>query len=144
MLFLSALASLLRDIGRTELAVTYARRGVAAAQRAGDLYHLPQVMAGLPGNQDSNGDLTPGRTRTTSHRDWEWPLVTEKRSCEQVAASSTILFKPTNIGEPFSTTERLPSSRSARFRSYHSRLRSPTSSPVSHKASRQVSRTSRL
>ena len=53
-----ALASLLRDIGRTELAATYARRSVAAAQHAGDLYHLPQLMAVLAEIEDSNGNLT--------------------------------------------------------------------------------------
>ena len=48
----------LRDIGRTETAATYARRSVAAAQRAGDLYHLPQLMAVLAEIEESNGNLT--------------------------------------------------------------------------------------
>ena len=53
-----ALASLLRDIGKTELAATYARRSVAAAQRSGDLYHLPQLMAILAEIEESNGNFT--------------------------------------------------------------------------------------
>lgn len=43
----SALASLLREIGKTGPAAAYARRSVAAARRARDLYHLPQMVAVL-------------------------------------------------------------------------------------------------
>jgi tetratricopeptide (TPR) repeat protein len=43
----SALASQLRDSGRIGAAEHYARRSVEAAERAGDLYHLPQLTAGI-------------------------------------------------------------------------------------------------
>src|SRR5260370_8020154 len=57
-----ALASLLRDIGRTELAATYARRSVAAAQHAGDLYHLPHLIAVLAELEYNNGNFTPPKS----------------------------------------------------------------------------------
>jgi CHAT domain-containing protein len=53
----SALASLLRSLGKTETAGVYARRSVAAAQRAGDLYHLPQLTAVLAEIEETNGNL---------------------------------------------------------------------------------------
>jgi CHAT domain-containing protein len=53
----SALASLLRTIGRTEAAEIYARRSVTAARRAGDIYHLPQLTAVLAEIEDTNGNI---------------------------------------------------------------------------------------
>ncbi|MBV8475958.1 MAG: hypothetical protein JOZ36_04770, partial [Acidobacteria bacterium] len=53
----SALASLLRDVGRADGAEDYARRSVAAAERAGDLYHLPQLTAVLAEIEENNGNL---------------------------------------------------------------------------------------
>ena len=54
----SALASLLQDTGRTETAEIYARRSVAAARHAGDVYHLPQLTAVLAEIEESNGKLS--------------------------------------------------------------------------------------
>jgi CHAT domain-containing protein len=53
----SALASLLRDMGRSKAAEDYARRSVEAAERAGDLYHLPQSTAVLAEIEQSNGNI---------------------------------------------------------------------------------------
>jgi CHAT domain-containing protein len=53
----SALASLLRDMGKPGSAETYARRSVNAAEKAGDLYHLPQLTAVLADIEESNGHL---------------------------------------------------------------------------------------
>ena len=53
----SALASMLHDSGDNSGAATFARRGVASAQRAGDLYHLPQMMAILAEIEEKNGNL---------------------------------------------------------------------------------------
>lgn len=54
----SALALLLRDTGQIETAETYAKRSVTAAQRSGDLYHLPQMMAALAEIEGVNGNFT--------------------------------------------------------------------------------------
>jgi CHAT domain-containing protein len=58
----SALASLLRDSGKVEAAEDYARRSVEAAERAGDLYHLPQLMAVLGDIEETNGNLSRAET----------------------------------------------------------------------------------
>lgn len=59
----SALASRLRDIGSVPTATAYARRGVAAARRARDVYHLPQMLATLAEVEAANGNL--GRADAT-------------------------------------------------------------------------------
>ncbi len=53
----SALASRLRDTGNLATAAAYARRGVAAARRARDVYHLPQMLAILAEVEAANGNL---------------------------------------------------------------------------------------
>jgi hypothetical protein len=53
----SALASMLRDTGEIETAKSSAKRSVAAAQRAGDLYHLPQMMAALAEIEAASGNF---------------------------------------------------------------------------------------
>jgi CHAT domain-containing protein/tetratricopeptide (TPR) repeat protein len=54
----SSLASLQRDAGDNSSAVIYAKRSVAAAQRTGDLYHLPQMMAILAEIEAKNGNFS--------------------------------------------------------------------------------------
>ncbi|MEZ5399230.1 MAG: CHAT domain-containing tetratricopeptide repeat protein [Bryobacteraceae bacterium] len=54
----SSLASMLRDAGNNLHAVSYAKRSVAAAQRAGDLYHLPPMMAILAEIEAKNGNFS--------------------------------------------------------------------------------------
>jgi CHAT domain-containing protein len=53
----SALASRLRDSGNLATAAAYARQGVAAARRARDVYHLPQMLAILAEVEAANGNL---------------------------------------------------------------------------------------
>jgi CHAT domain-containing protein len=53
----SALASRLREIGNIAAAAAHARRGVAAARRARDVYHLPQMLAILAEVEASNRDF---------------------------------------------------------------------------------------
>ncbi len=53
----SALATQLRDTGNIATAAAYARRGVAAARRARDVYHLPQMLAILAEVEAAIGDL---------------------------------------------------------------------------------------
>ncbi|MCZ2075900.1 MAG: CHAT domain-containing protein [Bryobacterales bacterium] len=53
----SALASHLRDAGNLATAAAYAKRGVAAARRAHDTYHLPQMLATLAEVEAANGNL---------------------------------------------------------------------------------------
>jgi hypothetical protein len=54
----SALASRLRDAGNIATAAAYAKRSVAAAQHARDLYHLPQMLAILAEIEAANGNFT--------------------------------------------------------------------------------------
>jgi CHAT domain-containing protein len=53
----SALASLLQQLGKSDQASSYARQSVSAGQRAGDLYHLPQLMAVLGEIEAARGNL---------------------------------------------------------------------------------------
>lgn len=54
----SALASRLRDAGNIATSAAYAKRSVAAAQRARDVYHLPQILATLAEIEAANGNFT--------------------------------------------------------------------------------------
>jgi CHAT domain-containing protein/tetratricopeptide (TPR) repeat protein len=56
------LASVLRDAGDLDRAATYARRSVAAAERAGDVYHLPHRLAALGEIEAGRGDLAAAET----------------------------------------------------------------------------------
>ena len=58
----SSLASRLRDAGNLATAAAYAKRSLAAAQRARDLYHLPQILATLAEIEAANGDFTGAET----------------------------------------------------------------------------------
>jgi len=53
----SALVSLLRDTRQIDTAEAYAKRSVTAAQRSGDLFHLPQMMAALAEIEADNGNF---------------------------------------------------------------------------------------
>lgn len=54
----SALASRLRDAGDIAKAAVYAKQAVAAARRAGDVYHLPQMLAALAEIQAAAADFS--------------------------------------------------------------------------------------
>lgn len=58
----SKLAAVLRDAGDLDQAATYASRSVAAAERAGDVYHLPQRLAALGEIEAGRGDLAAAET----------------------------------------------------------------------------------
>jgi tetratricopeptide (TPR) repeat protein len=55
------LASVLNAGGDLEKAAAYAKTSVAAAERAGDVYHLPQQLAALGEIESNRGDLTAAR-----------------------------------------------------------------------------------
>jgi CHAT domain-containing protein len=58
----SKLASVLRGAGELDRAAKYARLSVAATERAGDEYHLPQRLAALGEIEASRGDLAAAET----------------------------------------------------------------------------------
>jgi hypothetical protein len=58
----SRLSPVLTDSGDFELAASYARLSVGAAEQAGDVYHLPQKLAALADIEASRGDLAAAET----------------------------------------------------------------------------------
>jgi CHAT domain-containing protein len=54
----SKLASVLSNTGDVDRAATYAKLSVAAAERAGDRYHLPQRLAALAAIETRRGELS--------------------------------------------------------------------------------------
>jgi CHAT domain-containing protein len=56
------LASALSAGGDLDNAAAYAKTSVAAAERAGDVYHLPQQLAALGEIESNRGDLTAAKT----------------------------------------------------------------------------------
>ena len=57
----SKLGSVLSDDGDFEKAAMYAKTGVAAAERAGDIYHLPRQLAALGEIEGNRGDLSAAK-----------------------------------------------------------------------------------